>query len=555
MRRAPLSPFHFGAMALAALMAVASCSHYYKVEKAPAALQRPDSTLTANPHRYFILRSGFNAYHMEDMSLSPDRTTVTCRLEVLPEEHRLHLRNGRGGHLRYKASAPEEAVLSEIHLYIPQDTTAVSGHVYSFSLGKVEKLEILQKDKGRTTMSYVLGGLGIGAGVFAIVAVIVVATKSSCPFVSAYDGKNMLLQGEIYGGAIYPQLQRDDYIQLKMAPLRNGNLQVKISNELKERQYTDLAELMVVTHDKNVRVLVDETGRYYSIGKPVAPFTATAAGKDVLSAVRESNDDRAFAFDDTLAPKGDNQLKLSFKRPAGVRKAKLVLRLKNSYWMDYVYGKMAEGFGSFYTRFIEQQHTKPVEDLKRWVKEQQIPLKVEMLTPDGPQIAGSITTFGPVANRETVIPLDLPANADDRIDVQLSCGFMFWELDYAALDFSDDADLQVTVLPPVKAVDETGKNVTSLLTMADGKYLEQPVPGNAADIEYRFTPTQDRSKVQDFVLHARGYYEHVRDFKGTANIRFLEQFRHADALSAFSRRLYLNALDTNTKSPMYAEVK
>lgn len=541
-------------MTLALLMLLASCAHYYKVEKT-SALQKPDSVLAANPHRYFILRSGFNAYHMEDMSLSSDRTTVTCRLETLPAEHQLHLRKGRGGHMRYKASDAEEAVLSEIHLYIPQDSGATSGRVYSFPLKKVEKLEILQKDKGRTTMSYVLGGLGITAGVLAVVVVIVAATKSSCPFVSAYDGKNVSLQGEIYGGAIYPQLQRDDYIQLKMSPLRNGHLQVKISNELKERQYTDIAELMVVTHDKNVRVLVDEKGRYYPISNPIAPVAATAAGKDVLSLVREPNDDRAFTFDDTLASKGANSLKLSFERPTGVRKAKLVLRLKNSYWMDYVYGKMAEGFGSFYTRFIEQQRTKPVEDLKRWVKEQQIPLQVEVLTPDGPQLAGSITTFGPVANRETVIPLDLPPTAGHRVDVQLSCGFMFWELDYAALDFSGDADLQVTVLPPVKALDETGKNVTSLLTAADGKYLEQPVPGNATDIEYRFTPTQDRSKVQDFILHARGYYEHVRDFKGPANIRFLAQFKEPDALSAFSRRLYLNTLNTNAKSSLYAGVK
>lgn len=101
-------------------MVLASCPHYYKVEKAPNALQRPDSTLSANPHRYFILRSGFNAYHMEDMLL---------------------------------------------------------------------------RDKGRTTMSYVLGGLGITAGVFAIAVVIVAATKSSCPFVSAYDGKDVSLAG------------------------------------------------------------------------------------------------------------------------------------------------------------------------------------------------------------------------------------------------------------------------------------------------------------------------------------------------------------------------
>jgi len=119
---------------------------------------------------------------------------------------------------------------------------------------------------------------------------------------------------------------------------------------------------------------------------------------------------------------------------------------------------------------------------------------------------------------------------------------MFWELDYAAVDFSGPADYSLTILQPKKALDEKGTDVTGLISMADGKYLEQPVPGNAADIEYSFTPNTDSSMAQTFVLHAKGYYEHVRNFQGPPHIAFLKQFAKPDALSKYSLTLYQNAM-------------
>ena len=119
-------------------------------------------------------------------------------------------------------------VLSEVHFYIHPDNTAVLGQ-YTLALDKVKLIEVIEKDKARTTSSYVIGAIGYTLGAVAVVAIIIAATKSSCPFVSAYDGDNFWLQGEIYGGAIYPQLARHDYLPLKMPPLKDGSLQVKLA--------------------------------------------------------------------------------------------------------------------------------------------------------------------------------------------------------------------------------------------------------------------------------------------------------------------------------------
>ena len=158
-------------------------------------------------------------------------------------------------------------------------------------------------------------------------------------------GSEMKLQGEIYGGPIYPQLCRNDYLTLQMKPDVNGKLRLQISNELKEKQFTDIAELLVVTHDKDVRVAADENGGLHSIAQPVLPLAASVGNKDVLPLIAHQNDTLSFNFDDTVAARNNtNSLNLSFKKPANKQTAKLVLRLKNSYWLDMVYGKFTQGF-------------------------------------------------------------------------------------------------------------------------------------------------------------------------------------------------------------------
>lgn len=531
--------------AIVILIIAQACNNYYRVSKKSNITVVTDTTSVVNMNRYFILRSGSNAYYMNNIMLSKDRKSLTCSLEGLPEEHTLHLRNGRGGHMRFKINKPEASVINEVHFYVPRDSAAAPGKNYFLSLNKVTKIEVLEKDRGRTTASYILGSLAITGGAILVTAVIVAALKSSCPFVSAYDGHHMALQGEIYGGAIYPQLARNDYMELKMAPAPNGNLQLQISNELKERQFTDLAELMEVTHDKNVQMMVDENGKLYSVANPVLPVAATVETRDVLPLLRKQKDDQSYSFDDTLTKTSVNRLNLTFSKPAHAKKAKLVLRLKNSYWLDVTYGKMTMGFGAYYNAFIKQQYNKPVAELKRWAKEQQMPLHIELNTNNGWQNTADITTFGPLANRETVIPLDLTNVTGNSINLQLSTGFMFWDIDYAAIDFSDDANYQVSILKPLVATDETGKDVRQLITDADGKYMAQPVPGNAAVIEYKFKPLADTHKTQTYFLHAKGYYEHVREYKGGIDLPFLEQFKKPDALSAYSMKLYKEMMTDN----------
>ena len=314
------------------------------------------SSIDSLQNRYFILRSGSEAFYLKGMALSADRKTLTATLDSLPPDHRLHLVGGRNGNMRYKKHDFDDLkVLTEVHLYAPSQHVK-AGEKLTLPLDQVQKIEVIEKDTKRTTNSYVIGAIGYTLGAMAVALVIIAATKSSCPFVSAYDGKEFALQGEIYGGAIYPQMARHDYLPLKMAPLSDGTLQLKITNELKEKQYTDFANLLVIKHAPSTRMMVDESGRLYCVGSPLSPEVAVLSnGKNVLPALQKANDHAIAYMDDTTSADASNTITLQFQKPAKAAQAKLVLALKNSYWLDQLYGELAKGFGSYYSTYIRKQ--------------------------------------------------------------------------------------------------------------------------------------------------------------------------------------------------------
>lgn len=524
------------------------CHNYYKAVSPNSASNAVAIDSLKLQNRYFILRNGSLSYSMTNIVVSEDKKSLTCNLEILAFNHQLHLVKGRKGKMRYKKNEPQDqTVLSEVHFYIPTDNSTAIGK-YTLPLDKVEKIEVIEKDKGRTTGSYIIGAVGYTLGAVAVVAIIAIATKSSCPFVSAYDGNDFLLQGEIYGGAIYPQLARHDYMPLKMQPLADGSLQIKITNELHERQYTDMAELWVITHDKNSKVFADEKGNLFTVTDPQPPAFARLNERINVTAPLQKAGDNTLLYMDDTATNATNEVVMQFNKPVAAKKAKLLLSLKNSYFLDLLYGELAKGFGSYYGTYIKQQRKKPVADLLKWTKEQQIPLEVSVKTTSGWKKITDITTIGPLATRNMVVPIELPESSEDFTAIKLSSGFMFWEIDYAAIDYSEENTFNIQKITPSKATDELGKNILPDLQKEDAVYLAQPDIGNAATIVYTAMPLNDISKTRTYILHTKGYYEHVRDFKNGPNPGFLKQFKNPNAFPLFGMQLYKKMSAENLKA-------
>ncbi len=105
-------------------------------------------------HKYFILHDNSQAFAMNNISVSPDGKTMLCTLESIPAEHQLHLTDGSKSKMTYSNSndRDESAVLNEVHIYTLTGLNTVAGS-YTVGLDKIQKIEVLEKDKEKTKKS------------------------------------------------------------------------------------------------------------------------------------------------------------------------------------------------------------------------------------------------------------------------------------------------------------------------------------------------------------------------------------------------------------------
>ncbi len=259
-----------------------------------------------------------------------------------------------------------------------------------------------------------------------------------------------------------------------------------------------------------------------------------------MEKVWKANDELTVLMDDTSNIVGTNELVIRFRNPGNIKKATLVLRAKNSYFLDALYGKVAQGLGTYYNQYISEQKAKPAEELTRWITDQNIPLDISIMASNEWNLVTKMNTIGPLASRNMVVPIHIPTNAGEEIEIKLSCGFQFWEIDEVALSVEENNNITVEKLLPEMAVDHLGNDVKTQLSAIDKVFLEQPHIGDVTTISFKTSGKLKDGFTRSYILHANGHYEHVRAFTNPPDVKFLNGFKKPGALSqygmAFSRQ-------------------
>lgn len=521
---------------------VIGCS-YYKVTHADSI--EPVADQIRNNSKYFIVHQGANAWHLAKIVLDNETEVVTGTLEPLPKNHLQYLKTKPEGPNRIRTKdrpsihrfSPENDPTYEVHFYISEYLENENQQV-TIPLSSITKIEIYDKDSRANTASTILTAVGVTAGFAVIIGVIVALTKSSCPFVYVWDGTSYRFTGEMFGGAIYSSLERNDFMPLPGFTPSNGVYQLKISNELMERQYTNFAELIVVEHPDTATVLLDKDGKVIPLLNITAPVRAVSESHLDYSTSVASRDKTAYAFDaENTLSKEFSSLTLTFKKPLHAGTGHLVINAKNSYWLDYVYGKFNEQFGTYFNTFSQAQKKRPADKINEWALEQGIPLSVYVMGKNGWEFADYFHVTGPLASRDMVMPIDLSNVKDEEVCIKLECGFMFWELDYAGMDFSENIPVTISHVSANSAIDEKGFDVSSLLAATDTAYLVQPEVGNEVVLTYPMVPPGKNTR-QTVFLHSRGYYEYIREYTHLPNFITLSTFKKKEAFAKFSKEEY-----------------
>ena len=490
---------------LAALLPLhLSCSYYYTRNRPVTA---PELTMLADS-KIFVVHQGLETWQLVSPQLNSDALEG---LQAAPNPQLAQYSQPpmAGTSAKYKAQE-KNVVLNVVHLYISEHQELGADQV-RIPLLAVQRLDLVAKDTGRTTASYLLAGLGVAAGAFVVVSIIALLLKSSCPFLYAHDGHKYRFVGEAYGGAIFAPLERDDYLPLPALEAANPHYQLKLTNELHERQYTNLAELWVVAHPANTQVLLDQRGGVHTVASPQAAQRAVSLGGADCTAQLAAPDNSAFLFNEELPGPAVRSFTLEF----------------------------AKKLGSYYSSWALKEKQLPAATINQWLRDQGMPLKVYLETPQGWQLVENIPLVGPLAARDLVVPLDLVQVGPGALRVKLEAGFMFWEVEYAALDTRPEQPATLEKCRPQTALDEHGRDQRDHLAAVDAQYLRQPHPGMEITLHYQSAlaapATQTRRSA---FLRTRGCYEHIRHYEGLPNLPELYAFRKPGRFMEFSAEKY-----------------
>lgn len=521
-----LIPTRITASALILLMLnmVVGCN-YFKVTQ----FTNPTVLNELKPAEYLIIHMPSDAivpFHLQNPVLEGDKQTLSgLKMPVNSEHMRNEPPQSRGNSYNPALESPDD----EVHIHITSLEEKPDGTVI-IDIQNITKVEVYDRQVG----TFVASIFAVPLGIITFFSIFLVL--SSCPFIYTQDGDEFTFRGEVFGGAIAPNLERDDYMPLPHFLPQDGALNLKITNELKELQHTNVAELLCIAHPEDVEVLMDSYGNPYSLAQPSAPISATAgAGIDYLSEVSELDKVAYLFLDETPQNEDFSHLDLTFDAANARDEAKLVLDLKNTIWMDHIFERYCALFGDRYNEFTDRQRDKSPEKKMEWARNEGILLEVLMNTDSGWETLDYINMVGPLAARSIVVPIDLQDHDSDVVEIRLKSGFHFWEVDYAAMDFSENHACEIIPLELQSAEDETGRDVRSCLAHADGDYLDQLHVG--AETNLSFVPLEmlDEHMTTSLFLHTRGYYEYIRDYTGTPNISELREFKKPGTFAHFSK--------------------
>jgi hypothetical protein len=419
---------------------------------------------------------------------------------------------------------------------------------FALPISQISKLEVYDLDLGRSVFNSTLVGLGVAGVIYALVFVlailfVIAALSSSCPFVHAYDGEGYAFEGEIYGGAVFPSLEREDWLALPSLRSQDGLYLLKLANEAREIQHTNLAELQVVDHPQGTKLLADQAGNFHTIGPAAQPLAALSLAYNNVLPLLSERDEARFMGENLLSKDMNvDGVELSFANEIHVSSAKLVLRGRNSFWLEYTIGEGLDLFGDSYDSWYESQQTG--DFAPQWIADQNIPLAVYVKRDGAWQLAERIPAPGPMADRDMVVPLDLRGIRGDEIEVKLEYGTGFWYIDYAGLDISPDQEFHQTTLRLDKATDQDGQDVSAMLLSGDASYLVQPQMGDTAQLSFA-APAAREGWTRSVFLHSQGHYKIIRESGGLPSLARINAIRKPGGLGKFSRELFQSLLESN----------
>jgi hypothetical protein len=544
------------------LFFVGACTYYKPITKSSSMSSSAKSNeLAAMSQKTFIIRSNQGDFMLKNVQVRLEQEDLAGILDSVPEDHQVYIKDEKG---RYSYSSKTQSVLQEIHIYTPLEANANIGSMVFIPISSISKMEMIEKDKSKSSTNTLLLAAGVTLGVAAVVSVIAVSSMNinltptkptnpneppgySCPFVYVYDGNEFVFQGETFGGALFHSIARQDYLPLPSLKT-SSEIQLMISNERLEAQFTDMADLLLVEHAPGDKILVDPNGALFLVHDMQKPSEAELNGNmDMLERLTEA--DHVFcSFNDKDQSSSLNELIVKFKHPGKDKDLALYLNLRDSPWLEHIFEYYLSMYGEESKAFMETMNTKSAEELYQWQNMNLVPLTISVKTSEGWKEVTKTRFVGPVMNREIAISLEGLDLITPTVEISLKTGFLYWEIDQIALStVRRIAPESIFHLKPSVAIDQEGNDKLSSIYKLDDQFLEQTETGNRVFLTYNFNEFSGAKSYSAF-LHTSGFYHIKREIEGPMNREFLVKYDKPGGLANFSMDRYKEVYQFQTNT-------
>jgi len=503
---------------------------YYKTVQVPVNQQSLKEQRISRP--MWTIEDAYRTTRMIEPSIQND--------SIVGKSYPLAILDHPSGKTYLKGKGKES--LNYFHLYT---SSPPFGENIKIPISEIKSATRHERDIGlsiftTTTLSLVSAAAG---------AAIVLAIVCNCPYVSAVGTDSTQFQGSLFPGAISKSLERTDNLIMKTVPLNgDGKVNLKITNELPEIEFLGQIELF------EVRDLHQGSLGLHSGGYPVS-FSAqdhllravTPENRDITGEIRA----RQGGFYDFNEQGNDyelNKVFLTFSKEGLRDNAMLIVRAKQSKWLETVAAFFLQQFGTAYDRWVDRMDKTDPHKYRRNAIDRGVSLNAYVKRNNQWDYLGSYEDIGTLAYRDLALNLDLSTINEETIEIKLEAAQGFWDIDYAGITDSWTDKISLVKLKTIGAVNQNGTSVLSDIEADDAKYAELPTEGSFTNMLFE-PPSEPGAWL---ILRGKGYYHHQKKYTAKPNYKFLKSMAR-DKLTThqLSRLLqsHLTVAVTETRKP------
>jgi len=294
-------------------------------------------------------------------------------------------------------------------------------------------------------------------------------------------------------------------------------------------------KLVSVAHSKKQQVLIDRQGRVHTIMNPQIPLFADSGGGENALKEISLRDMNYYSFSNHPADGQSSDLVMDFKKPVGTRSGKLLISAKNSAWAYYAYQQYKSLYGRYYKELIRKKDSADPVKVNQCELDQYLPLLVSIRKNNQWKYLDYFPITGATRNRDLIMNLDLSElEQEDHVRLRFQTTYRFWDLDYAAIDYSADSKITVEVISPEEMFlkdQNGGKRSASFqngaVTFSDKEELI---------IGFHINPGNVNGAERSYFLAGKGYYHDNTHFTGKPNLSEIARFSGKGAFDRYSRQ-------------------